>query len=235
MRIAFIGDVHGGWDDLYNALDRIPEDAMVIQVGDFGFYPWALVNLALDRPVHFVDGNHEHFPFLQERVNFSDPAPQIVRDFPNLIYLPRGLTLNIEGVVFGFMGGANSVDRKARQSAALFNEQPETWFPQEIPTEVEHARLLCAPRLDVIVSHDAPAEAYDGGYIPLNGRWKADDYDRLNRGRLQTLLEMKKPESWVHGHFHNRYRAKIQGCDVVGLGMDADVIFYDTEIRRFIY
>ncbi len=228
MRIVFIGDVHGDWKDLQTVLDRLPEDMMVIQVGDFGFYRWALPKLKLDRTVHFIDGNHEDFPFLSKRVDFNASTPQPVSGYPNLVYLPRGSTMKIGGKVFGFMGGGNSVDRKQRQAAADAGKPP-TWFAEEIPTEDEHARLLSVPKIDVMVTHDTPAETFDGGYITGNSKWDTDAYDHQNRDRLQTLLETVKPGAWVHGHFHQHYRTEIQGCTVIGLGVAPDTCVYDTE------
>ena len=214
MLIGFIGDIHGRWDDLYRDVQLLTDAGaeMLIQVGDFGCwhpdkhmsvaYTWDDLKLAV--PVHWIDGNHEDFPFLQSMVEWDLPEPQPVAE--NLIYIPRGTILELGGLRFGFLGGAASVDRMQRILG-------RDWFPEELPSYAEAMRLANGPgTLDVMVCHDCPEEAAD----PLV-RIKDDPQSNGNRLMLQTLVEALQPTYFCFGHYHQWLVQDVEGTHYVCL------------------
>lgn len=229
MRIGFIGDTHGRWDDLYRdiALLRDAGVDMIIQVGDFGCWnpekkitsqSWE--DLRLDFPVYWIDGNHEDFPFLKSMVDWDRLEPQEVA--ANCIYIPRGTVLEIGGLRFGFMGGGASVDRHMRING-------RDWFPEELPSYAEYMRLANVDPVDVIVAHDCPEEA-DESLV----RIKNDEPSNGNRRMLQALVEAHRPKFYVCGHYHQWVSQKVNDTEYITLGdgresSDRSTVILDTQ------
>lgn len=212
MRIGFIGDIHGCWNDLYRAI-AILQDAgadMMIQVGDFGCWnPEKKITasswdeLKLDVPVYWIDGNHEDFPFLKSMVDWDLLEPQTVAE--NVIYIPRGTVLELGGLRFGFMGGGASIDRLQRIDG-------RDWFRDELPSYGEFMRLANVESLDVIVAHDCPEEADDALV-----RIKNDPPSNGNRRMLQAIVESHRPAYFCHGHYHQWLAQEFNGTQYVSL------------------
>ncbi len=214
MLIGFIGDTHGRWNDLYRDVQLLTEAGaeMLIQVGDFGcWHPekhmigahsWN--DLKLTVPVHWIDGNHEDFPFLKSMVEWDRLEPQTVAE--NLIYIPRGTVLELGGLRFGFLGGAASIDRAQRIIGI-------DWFPEELPSYRECMRLANLEyTLDVMVTHDCPEEADE-----LLVRTKNDPQSNGNRRMLQAIVEVHRPLYFVHGHYHQWLVQAVEGTQYVSL------------------
>jgi len=230
MRIAFIGDTHGYWDDLYQAIETLDVCGvdMIIQTGDFGWWPYdsVLGALKLDRDIHFIDGNHEHFDHLKSTIVWD--RIEIQRAMDNVYYIPRGLVTEWDGVVFAFMGGGVSIDQDTRTEGY-------DWFPEEEPSDEELNRLLkyAGKKVDVLVSHDAPAitrHYMPGSLIDFEG-------DRRLIGKFDHIGRYLKPTSWVHSHYHRSYDVwNFDGydCQLIGLNVAPDLIIYDTEQKKFV-
>jgi len=84
--ITFFGDVHGHWPIFVDLLKKVPEDHVVIQVGDIGIWPPYWDTIDLPRKVYFIDGNHEYFPYLNGIIEVKEIRP-------NLFYVPRGTVM----------------------------------------------------------------------------------------------------------------------------------------------
>lgn len=228
MRIGFIGDTHGRWDDLYRAMGRLLEEGaeMLIQVGDFGWWPsdqkidaGNIDALELDHPVYWIDGNHEHFEFLKDSVEWDRKEPQEVR--PNCLYIPRGTVLELGGMRFGFMGGGCSIDRYMRTEGV-------SYFRDEIPSYTEYCQMMEVGEVDVMVTHDAP-------HVPdhLIG-YKNDTQSEGNRRSLRMLKDALDPRYWVSGHYHKHFHREVASCNTVGLAdcaavFDRCTVIFDTE------
>jgi len=225
MKIGFVGDTHGNWLDLYRAMDLLSSVGVerIVQVGDFGFWKQNLRSLKLEIPVYFIDGNHEEFPLLLDRVSSNRLTPQEV--LGNLFYIPRGTVLNWGDTIFGFLGGGFSVDYKLRKDGV-------SWFSKEETPKEEEARKLINHQAEFIVTHDAPSEAV--AYMPKPLR-HTDTRDTQCRMILQGILNEAKPAHWVHGHYHMRYSTRIQDCKIVGLDCAPDIVVFDTNEKRFLY
>lgn len=223
MRIGFIGDTHGNWNDLYRAIDRVAEAGAekIVQVGDFGYWDFALPTLKLEVPVHFIDGNHEQFPLLLDKISPSRLTPQEIQE--NLFYIPRGTILNWGGTVFGFLGGGFSVDNKFRKDGF-------DWFSIEERPKDSEALPIIKHKPDFMVTHDAPSEAVF--YMGITLQHKSEEDDN-SRAVLQKVLDGAKPKFWVHGHYHGQYSARVGDCKIVGLACAPDAIVFDTEKNLF--
>ena len=114
MPILILGDCHGVWPKLIDAID-IGVDrygaTSVIQVGDFGFRPDQFPALEVDLtrkpfpvPVQVIDGNHEDHAWLWQAEAVGDFL-RWASTF-NLIVHRRGDTAIIEKLRIGFLGGA---------------------------------------------------------------------------------------------------------------------------------
>src|SRR6266705_3322652 len=100
MKLTLIGDIHGEFRVLHELLKRVPPDAPIIQVGDFGIWPHKLKEwVDPGRPIMFLDGNHDA------------PIHLVTGEWKNAQYLPRGTVLELGDSVVLTCGGATSVDR----------------------------------------------------------------------------------------------------------------------------
>lgn len=154
--IYFIGDIHGNFKTFKKIVSNIPKDATIIQVGDFGFWPhlkeeWEAVGI--DRPVYFIDGNHDHQP------SFSKVEEEIEL-WPNAIFIPRGTIKEIDNFKILFMGGAGSVDYKWRRKGIDYFpllEEINQFDIDKVPTDA---------KIDLIVSHTPPRDCIDKCFDP---------------------------------------------------------------------
>src|SRR5215510_4270168 len=166
VRVLFVGDTHG--NDVYWAERVVPAARdhgvdQILQVGDFGWWPWAHGFLRLvaasEVPVWFLDGNHEHHDYLAASVRRSrrdHDIGDLLAPVPldgAISYLPRGCRLDLEGVRVAILGGAHSVDRGARLPG-------HDWFPAETISSADLDDLAAGGIADLFVTHDAPA-GYD--------------------------------------------------------------------------
>lgn len=208
-KLVVAGDWHGESKPAARALTTAAAMGAeaVLQLGDFGIWPGPSGERylqMLERMVHrtgvpilFVDGNHEDFPQL-----YSHPVlPSGVRRVrAGVLHLPRGFVWSWAGTRFAALGGATSVDRSVRR-------QGVSWWPEERITVGDVARLhhnLQGGRVDVLVTHDAPAEAL----LPLGDRsWipEAELRDAaVSRRLLSNAVDVASPQLLLHGHYHQR-------------------------------
>lgn len=160
-----MGDIHGFWEILYRLSKFLGPDDVVVQVGDFGvdkFFanPDYLKKLfeKIKYKLIFIDGNHEHFPTIG--MWNKDSLTEIA---PNVFYAPRGLVMELEGYLVGFLGGAESVDKAWRTIG-------KDWFPEE-RIQQEDVDLLVknanGRQLDILFTHTPPQFAIAANFPPL--------------------------------------------------------------------
>lgn len=232
MKIGFVGDSHGKWNDLKKAVLLLKDTVdQIIVVGDFGFWRWAMVEYDIDFPIGFIDGNHEDFAYLMSEVEFDNCTRQKIKDI-NLTYYPRGTVITVDNTNIGFLGGGRSIDKSFRIRHEE-NTGVKTWFEEEAIT-FEQIERFKGKHVDLFVTHDMPSSALP--YFNLAGRTLKvyDPLDLQSRQTLQKLFNQNKPRFWVHGHYHAHYTAPdLDGCHIIGLGMAPDCIVFDTEAKRF--
>lgn len=137
----------------------------------------------------------------EEVVGRRGPEPVEVES--KIYQCPIGSTIEVEGKVILFVGGADSIDKHLRYEGV-------NWFPQEVLTKKDVDYILqSVPKADIIISHTCPNE-FDVK-SSLN-KW----YPTVNdpsREVLSILLHHYKPERWYFGHWHQYVSGKYKNTD----------------------
>jgi predicted nucleotidyltransferase len=212
--ILIVGDVHGN-HELLSRLIRVLQPKMVLQCGDFGYFPRleyippegspTVYPFKLEGrletggvPVHWCDGNHEDHETLAKLRVGQAGAHEVA---PNCFYQDRGSTLTLpDGRTALFSGGAESWDRAWRTEG-------RDWFAQELLTVADLARFPNC-QVDVVISHTAPALIEVGHFDNRAHRAKQDD---PSRPVLDEVFFRYRPRHWYFGHWHEaRHDIKLQ-------------------------
>lgn len=199
--ILFVGDVHGKFNYI-NEYIKDDNPSMVISTGDFGYYPTFfeenIKNINFEKPVYFIDGNHEDHWALKKLEN------NVIKN--NLIYQPRGSYINVNKHNILFLGGANSIDKHSRIVGY-------DWFPEEILTEKDIYNIDDSINYDIIVTHTCPQIIFDK-YLKL----KTIEND-FSRTVLQYVFEKYIPKLWIFSHFHDNLDIYHNDCRFIMLNM----------------
>jgi Calcineurin-like phosphoesterase len=254
-RILVAGDIHGDLPFLARVADRAVAEgcSTILQLGDLGaLWPGSerflqkidkvLARAGINRLV-FVDGNHEGFvsrvPFrsadrgtatgglamAEHKCAKSAEGFRLISE--RVEWIPRGCRWEWNGVRFGAIGGAFSVDWRGRTPGT-------SWWPDhENVVDADVERLGTAP-LDVLVTHDVPL----GVPIDAISSFRLSPSDESNcaltRERLREAVEATQPSLVLHGHWHWKHgtnldwpdsngtprRARVEGF---GANVDGDV------------
>jgi hypothetical protein len=229
QRILVAGDTHGNsrWACYLATLAAANECELIIQVGDFGYFPNMIggdgflddVDLALAThgvEMWFIDGNHDDHAALAEHRGCSGPVA--IRE--RIGYLPRGCRLRLGGLDFGFLGGAFSVDWRDRRVG-------HDWWPAEI-VDRDDVALLGTASLDVLVTHDAPAG------IHFNSGWRLPPDDQTRADETRTLLAEvvaeTHPQLVIHGHWHYAHDTELAWIDREATERTGDLTWASTHV-----
>ncbi len=215
-----MGDIHGAWgdaNDAYNkAIERLGDPQLLIQVGDYGYFPSDGINPITKQkdPYHypkksglwerrfnhhcqFIDGNHDNHEELRLASDMCDPNNEGKRVMLHgggtlWEYVPRGVCRG--GVLY--VGGASSVDKDSRQRLGHY------WSQLEELTREEVTPILDAKHDDVkvVISHTCPAQ-FDMRWA-CNPQWGNENKLDQTRVLLDEILDQYKPEYWYFGHWH---------------------------------
>lgn len=209
MSVLFLGDIHGQ----FNVLDEIHQRGFagagdtVIQVGDFGvskkFLNPQYISQLFNLPYRllFIDGNHDDYDVI--RSWGSDPIIEITN---NVFFVSRGHVMEIEGQLYGFMGGADSVDKNMRYVTDGPNRD---WFWEERITDADMQRLrdnVNNRRLDYLITHAPPMKVIQQSFPPLNKYMWGLDLGWIDESALQVdrLMFGLYPRKIVSGHMHKK-------------------------------
>ncbi len=223
-RIALVGDTHANapWTGRVIAALAAHGIDMVVQLGDFGWWPHIEFARKISHAarfagitVCFIDGNHEHHDHLRfhsDLRNRGGNPTDPVEMYQSLWYLPRGCSWQWHGVRFRALGGAFSIDHASR--TAGYN-----WFPgAETPSFADAERAIAGGPADVLLCHDYPAVGYLLTGLPIPAA------DQRASRQVQTMLaavvERIEPKLVVHGHWHRRYTTVRDGLTIAGLDRD---------------
>jgi predicted phosphodiesterase len=235
-RVLIAGDTHGNiaWVETLTRKAAQQGCPIIIQVGDFGYFPdhpgGPRFLTAVDTAcavngveLWFIDGNHDdHFALTEHR---GRDTPVALTD--HVAYIPRGTRIALAGRVFGFLGGAFSVDWRDRRHGI-------DWWPNET-TDHSDVALLGGDQLDVLITHDAPAGIdFSTRPLPAEDQVRTDDV----RSLIAAAVEATRPEVVIHGHWHHAHDSELPWIDrtateksgvltwrstrVVGLGCDGN-------------
>jgi hypothetical protein len=238
MNVLLLGDSHGNHSFVHGALrwSRDNRVDVVIQVGDFGYWPkhksgqgflkgvgQSSIDMGVD--LYFMDGNHEDHDEL-DLLQARHPDAQFMRVSKRQgapIFIRRGHTWEWDGMTFGSFGGAFSIDRARRTKHV-------SWFPQEMP---DPSLVAGMGKVDVLLTHDAPV--VPAPYL-ASGAFVRDPTSEESQRTVYDALVATQPDWLVHGHWHCEYRSRVAGATVIGLAEDrsslyASAVVVSTEDR----
>lgn len=210
MNVLLMGDVHGyfdtlGFDIMQNQKQKDNYYDLIIQLGDFGWWPRMPDNRQkydkmvrkLDVPIWFIDGNHEDHPDLIRITKEAEDKNNPIMVNKNVYYCRRGLVqkLNINGKDYNclFIGGAASIDKNVRREGW-------SWFPEEIISQREIYDLPDVD-IDIVFAHTCassflPAIAHS---LPLP---LSEMYPDPCQEALEYVINKYKPKFYFFGHWH---------------------------------
>ena len=157
--IHFIGDVHGEFNRFRDICKQIPQEDTIIQVGDFGFWNhmsdrWnRQAGPHLERPIFFIEGNHDFLPALQSLKEETEV-------WPNAVYIPRGTIKVIGGYRMLFVGGASSVDGHWRARGIDYFPDLETIRHEDL------VHITKDDEIDLMVTHTPPVSCVKDVFDP---------------------------------------------------------------------
>ena len=202
--IILLGDTHAEFQHLPKILENVPQDATIIQVGDFGFWPdcesdWNYYwkRCKREKPMYFIDGNHEYHPHLGHHTP--------VEVWKGLIHLPRGYLFEVDGKNIACFGGAESIDR-------IYRRLGKSYFLDEVPSQTEFQRLLdINVQVDMMVTHTAPQNIVRGWFPHPSKRFPEFELASDWKDPTCTMVE----QAWRKfnypplfcGHFHQTVTA----------------------------
>jgi len=173
MKIIAIGDIHGNYAYLRDILKSTTAD-IYLQVGDLAgdcnYYP------DLEKRVYFVKGNHECFDILEK---YSEPT-EIQK---NLIYIPNGKIVEINGLRIGALGGNYSPVSFRKSDDELKGKR------RAHITKMDFERAMNMKNIDILLTHEAPSP------FIKNGR-------DVGLSLVTSLLFTLKPKFHFFGHHH---------------------------------
>lgn len=237
--VYVIGDIHGDFGALNTFINKqirqnkslraIAADwrargedleAIILQCGDFAFYwPGCNNDRAIQNEISFLKsglvtiywcaGNHEDHDRLDSLFSENSPAcSSNIAEVGKGIYFCRfGATLNLaaETTVL-FAGGAESTDKSERVAHL-------SWWPQEGVSNADLDRLNDVSRVDIVISHTAPA-AFNLDSQMAKQWWNTSYHlEEASRYMLDEVLEKYHPREWYFGHFHKSMHGRCDGCD----------------------
>lgn len=232
MKILILGDTHAYDQAIAHAYSEGAELGIgrIFQVGDFGYWPRKTVPGSTEQqflttvnrlgakygiPCYWLPGNHEDW----------DAYDVLIEDGPHdedgfavhgwMRAAPRVHRWEWDGVRFGSVGGAFSIDRSCRKEGW-------SWFTQEVPRWEDVTTLGIAP-LDVLLTHDAPLNVATEihGYKPL--RFASTEAEEASRSQavIASAVANTGPSVVFHGHWHSQVRYTFEGVKVQGLNQSS--------------
>jgi len=210
MKTVIVGDVHAEFGRFNKFLSKRKSD-VVIACGDFGYWPRHIdmdCIKAHNTKVYFCDGNHEDHRKLKSLTHKQEPAE--ITD--NVFYMPRGTTLQHEGLTWLFVGGALSIDKH-------FRVRDQDWFEEELITEEDFNRLPDI-NVDVVISHTAPNFLLRNYNLCTLGT--EEKFFDPSTHFLNGVFKKYLPKYWYFGHFHKKFSIEHNYCLFFGLNMIPD-------------
>lgn len=225
--VAVAGDWHGNtrWavQAVHDMAALLPDAGKIIlHLGDFGIWPGTAGQdylqavdgalLQAGAELWFTPGNHDDYDQIDSWQGEQVAGTQRIR------CLPRGHRWTWHGRTWLSVGGAVSVDKLNRVAG-------HEWWPQEEITPAQEAAVIAAGPADVLLCHDAPADAPLVLVRPVPRDWVPMlPAANAHRMVLQRICEGTRP-SWVfHGHYHqfavNLVTAAWGSCLITALDMD---------------
>jgi len=223
-----IGDVHGNWTAVIEAIDAASEllghaPDLALQVGDaealrndsemtmvagpqiyavLGDF-WRLKEGDLACPVYFIGGNHEPYEALDEAEKASGTSP--IPWGPNVFYMGRSGAIELHGLNIAWLSGIYRLTMPDERG----NGKKSNYHYIEGDVEKTKRDSKRLGQIDVLVTHDWP--------------------HGLEQGRgTEHILDLNvslRPQLHVCGHHHRFVDAQIFSRKVHALGYVPDQRF----------
>lgn len=216
MRIAFAGDWHASPEAAWAALEACAERGVerIVHVGDFMYTGTDKHRFlrSLDKgtrrfgiPLSFIRGNHDDTNALRRIVAATDkPTPEGFFPVTDAIhYIQDGTQWEWEGVRLAGLGGAFSVDHRARREGV-------SWWPDEVTDREAAARLMREGQgTDILVTHDFP-EGLPIRSLEVPQGWLDIAGNEPNQRLIREVVEAVEPQYLISGHMHLRQTERFQ-------------------------
>jgi predicted phosphodiesterase len=192
MRLNFIGDVHGEIKLLKQRIEQIPEDELIIQVGDMGA---GFVKIPkFPDNVKWIRGNHDDPVLARHHYNY-------LGDYGFL-----------KDLKLFYLAGAWSIDWAPRKARMNNGGMIEWWEDEELSLQelAEARKLYNEVKPDIVVSHECPSSiTYEvlnsGPTSSIIGDYQRAKFDcqwTRTAAALEAMYQDHAPKYWVFGHYH---------------------------------
>lgn len=206
--LIFLGDNHGGWNELFYLINKNNlKDCYIISVGDLGVgfhnkeYPlYESLNLKFkENGINFygIRGNHDDPSFFsgEERIVLGNF--ELIEDYSIFEYNKQSIQ---------FIGGAISIDRTGRKEGISYWSDEGVVYRPELIKEV-----------DVLVTHTTPSQCFPQQFNEIVYGWAREDAYLIEdltdeRAVMDEIFKRCKPKYHYYGHFHSSYSEEINGC-----------------------
>lgn len=195
--ISFLSDIHGDFKEIFKACQKYNA---VISLGDVGLGFPEIINVHTGKP---FKKDPDFFPANFSFIRGNHDNPEVCRKYENYL---GDYGYNKELDLF-FVSGAWSIDVNFRASGI-------DWWPEE---ELSYFQLQKALDLyketkpKIVVSHTCPKQIAKLICPP----------PEYNGSRTENALDAMwtwpehKPEYWIFGHWHRRWRKNIFGTEFI--------------------
>lgn len=246
------GDTHGDgeWAEALTKLAGRHGATVVLQVGDFGYWPRMTTNSGRSHADYYlnriavacerygvtewivIDGNHDDHYSLGLLAGAEGPD-SLLRLGSHVRYAGRGCRFTIGGAAIGTLGGALSLDAWAEQYGYEFGGTPYrvgwNWFPSiEAPTLHDVKKLADDGPLQVLLTHDSPSGVDLRRFEGFKGVVFAPEVmASCNHVRDLVAAAAVATEAplLIHGHWHARHSSTLEVgghvCQVEGLASNS--------------
>lgn len=199
--IYITGDTHGTIDFnslyIYFAQRYVSRKDYLIVLGDAGivwdsnYKDTIVLYERLGLTIFFIDGNHENFDLLNsfEVINKNNAKVHKISEY--IFHVLRGEILEINGLSFLCVGGAESIDKAYRKPGI-------SWWKQERITDDDIKNAMSNikthnMKVDYVLTHCVP------DYICVKKFGFTGDESTRQLNRLCSYIETKH---WYFGHYH---------------------------------
>lgn len=206
--IYLISDLHSGGSTrgLEKYLAESGEGDILVILGDVGLAfertednrRFTEYFLSLEKPIAFIDGNHENHPYLRSFPKDVAYGGPVYRLTSSIVYLQRGNIYEIEGKTFFVMGGCKSSAIWAERGLLYPHEEP---YAEEVVLAYKNLNIH-NNRVDYVLTHQykkdtepkqspTPLEeltAYIDSNISFTHWYAGHDHTNAKKDDLHTIV-----------------------------------------------
>jgi DNA repair exonuclease SbcCD nuclease subunit len=210
-----MGDIHGAFhevDKIGQVVRALPEDSLLIQVGDFGigFGDFraikemrmldSLNKLCSEKNVQIwaIRGNHDNPVYWKD----AQTRSEFLHSFLMLSFIPDYTRVTINGINFLFVGGAISVDRTDRKEGINYWEDEIFVYDEK--------EIVLSQDTEILITHSLPSDVpppttMKGGIVERFAqvdKTLVEDLETERENLRQLVGQLPKLKRVYAGHFH---------------------------------